>query len=502
MHGRRIRSAAAVVALAATGLPGAVQASAAPAPGVPRVKENPAGLGIHGHAWLSPPTTSLQPIFPVVNLAAAGYTEREFVLSGTANEYAQSGTWGSDGRWNVSVAQPAVPYATRIIVRYPSAARFSGNVVVEWLNETNGFEADPVWAETYAQILARGDAYVGVTAQTSGQSAGGAFLKAWDLERYGSLTEPSDAQSYDVYTQAARAVVADAHRILGGLIPARLIAAGDSQSAFRLITYLNAFQPLTHEFAAFLLVGRAVDAAPIGDGTLGLPVPAYIRSDSTTPTLVLDSEDDLQVLQSTFARQPDSPMLRTWEVAGASHVDLHEAAYELALLLRDDRILVPPAACVYGVPFDAAGMAESLPDNLPLYRAEDAALSAVEAWVTSGAPPATATPISTVPILGTILRDGYGNALGGVRLPDIAVPTETFSASNLAPLSALSELGLCLFFGYYTPLSSATLTGLYPTHAAYVTKYTAAARQAEAAGFLTPADEADAVAGAQAAPVP
>ncbi len=127
-------------------------------------------------------------------------------------------------------------------------------------------------------------------------------------------------------------------------------------------------------------------------------------------------------------------------------------------------------------------------------------------------------------------RDQYGNALGGIRLPDINVPTETFSAINfslpsqegLSPTQlfttlqnifstlmtgvitdpTLREEGLCLLEGYYTTFGGATLQSLYPTHAAYVTDFTAAAQAAKAAGFLTPYDYAKAVKAAQAAPVP
>src|SRR5262245_55456056 len=62
--------------------------------------------------------------------------------------------------------------------------------------------------------------------------------------------------------------------------------------------------------------------------------------------------------------------------------------------------------------------------------------------------------------------------------------------------------GLCLLEGYYTPFGGATLQSLYPTHAAYVSQFTAAANAELAAGFLTRYDYNQAVKSAQAAPVP
>ena len=55
-------------------------------------------------------------------------------------------------------------------------------------------------------------------------------LKGWDPERYGTLDHPGDDFSFDIYTQAARAV---GPATLGGLAPEKLVASGGSQSAMR-----------------------------------------------------------------------------------------------------------------------------------------------------------------------------------------------------------------------------------------------------------------------------
>jgi Alpha/beta hydrolase domain len=305
-----------------------------------------------------------------------------------------------------------------------------------------------------------------------------------------------------------------------------VIGTGDSQSAFRVDTYVNAIQPLSHAFNGFLAVGRSALAAPIGTGLVAFsPFPALIRTDNTAPLIQLNTEGDVEELGVAFSRQPDNAGLRTWELAGAAHIDLHEGLYEGATIQREASQLTAPN-CVFGVPFNGG----TLPDNMGVFELEDAALVALHKWITKGVPPPSGNPITTTPFFHIVERDQYGNALGGIRLPDIQVPTETYSAINFSLPSqesltpnqlfttlqsifttlstgvitdpALRTEGLCLLEGYYTTFGQATLQSLYPTHAAYVAAFTAAAQSAKAAGFLTPADYRTAVAAAKNAPIP
>ncbi len=515
--------AASMLGMAPGAVAGAAQRTSASADPLPTIAEIPPGSGTHGYPYDAVPTTPSFAGAPTINLASYGYVEQEFTVSGTTNIYRESGIWGPDGKWNVSVAQSGVPYTTRLLVRYPTnPAKFNGTVVVEWLNDTTGGDQDPVWSEIYKQVFSQGYAYVGVTAQTAGMNE----LKSWDSERYGALGDSNDGQSYDIFTQAAEAVRDDSATLLGGLQPARVIGMGDSQSAFRLVTYVNAIQPISHAFNGFITIGRAVVAAPIGSGLVALsPLPALIRTDSTTPMIQLNTEGDIEELGAAFSRQPDNTYLRTWELAGASHIDLNEGLYEGATIEREEPSVTAPT-CLSGVPFNGA----TLPDNMGLYELEDAALNDMDKWLVYGVAPPHGNEIATTPILNLVERDQYGNALGGVRLPDIQVPTERYSAINfyvpseesLSPPELLTELesifttletgeitnttvrdeGLCLLEGYYTPFSTATLTALYPTHADYVSKFTAAAASDLAAGFLTQADYNSAVGAAQASSVP
>jgi hypothetical protein len=97
-----------------------------------------------------------------------------------------------------------------------------------------------------------------------------------------------------------------------------------------------------------------------------------------------------------------------------------------------------------------------------------------------------------------ILRDGDQNALGGVRLPDLDVPVASYAPNN----SGGNVPGACLLLGTTTPLTPERIRQRYPDHATYVAEYTAAADRALRAGYLLPPDRDEAVARAQAAPVP
>jgi len=530
---RRVRSILSVTlgtTLVASVLAVAPSVAAAPSPGhvaasgsLPSLTLIPAGAGSHGYPYDAVPTTPSFPGAPTINLASWGYAQREFQMSGTTNVYRQNGFWGPDGQWNVSVAQSNVPYTTRLLVRYPTnPAKFNGTVVVEWLNDTTGGDQDPVWSEIYHEVLSQGYAYIGVTAQTGGMDE----LKAWDAERYGALGDSGDGQSYDIFSQAAEVARADSATLFGGLVPKRVIGTGDSQSAFRVDTYVNAIQPVSHAFNAFLAIGRSALAAPIGSGLVAFsPVPALIRADNTTPFIQINTEGDIEELGAALSRQPDNNDLRTWELAGAAHIDLHEGLYEGATIEHEVPSLTAPD-CVFGVPFNGG----TLPDNMGVFELEDAALVALQKWMTQGIAPPHGNQIATTPFFNIVERDQYGNALGGIRLPDIQVPTETYTAINfsqpsqesLNPAQLLSTLeaifttletgvitdptlrdeGLCLLEGYYTPFSNSVLKSLYPTHAAYVSAFIAAAQSDLASGFLTPYDYRTAVAAAKASSVP
>jgi hypothetical protein len=411
-----------------------------------------------------------------VDLADKGYVEQEFLLTGTATSYARSGEWGRDGRWAASPAATA-PFTTRAIVRRPAApARFNGTVVVEWFNVSGGLDASPDFGYAHAELLRGGYIWVGVSAQSQGVEA----AKKDDPSRYGGLSHPGDAFAYDIYTQAGRAVRAS--ELFGRDYDAKaVIAAGESQSAILLTTYVNAIDPLVKVYDGFFVHSRfAVSAGLGGDGRPG-PNPAYIRDDTEVPVLVVLSETDVGFNLDT--RQPDGANFRLWEIAGTAHADQY--------LIN---VFVPPKP---GQP-----PSNPLGCTKPLNAANQhwvlkAALSHLNRWVRGGAPPAHAPRITmsaTDP--RQIARDEHGNARGGIRLPELEAPVATLSGS-----ASPGSPGFCILFGSTTPFDAALLARLYPDHDTYVAKYNAAVDRLLAAGFILEPDAADAKAAAQASAI-
>ena len=197
-------------------------------------------------------------------LAARGYVVEEYVLEGIAHGYELTAPDGApaDGRWEVA-PYAAAPYRTRLLVVRPErASHFNGTVVVNWQNVSAGAEpGTPAGDELYC-----GYAWVGVSAQEVGihgfpagmerYGGRGRPLVAHDPERYCDLHHPGDQASFDIFRQAGRALGPRRPTSvdpLAGLEVHRLIATGGSQSAMRLVAYLNALHRDAAVFDGFLL---------------------------------------------------------------------------------------------------------------------------------------------------------------------------------------------------------------------------------------------------------
>jgi hypothetical protein len=434
----------------------------------PTVTPIPAGAG-NGHA--------ISGGQGIIDLAARGVTETEYMMSGQANTYAQAGNWGDDGVWNTTVASTGNPYKTRLLVERPiDPARFNGTVVIEWLNVSFGVDIPVDLSQSYEHFAREGYVYIGVTAQKAGADK----LASLDPARYPGVSISNDALSYDIFSQAAQAVRTHPE-ITGGRAPVDVLGSGHSQSALRLTTYANAIQPRDHVFNGFLIHGRASTVAPIGDGIFGPS--GKIRLDLGVPVFTLQSETDVPF--SSSVRQ-DSDKVRWWEVAGTAHADQYGLdLYNLANA-RDK-----------GINDGAATYCDKPVNRMTFRYAENAAFAHLDRWARGGAAPPTAQPIDL--FLGLlIVRDPDQNATGGVRLPDFDAPVAAYAPNN----SGGNVAGACLLLGTTTPFTQARITQLYPDHAAYVAKFTAAANRALAGGYLLRPDYDEAIARANAAPVP
>jgi hypothetical protein len=435
----------------------------------------PVSGGIHGRPFGR----------PLVDLDRFGYVEAEFVLEGDATRYRLIGEMTRDGRWRAEPAGTA-PFRTRFVVYRPrDPEQFNGTVVVSWNNVTAGYD---LFGGESLEVLEGGYGFVGVTTQKVGiiglepMRQG---LATWDPERYGTLDHPGDDYSFDVYTQAARAVGRDRERStvdpMGGLDVRHLVAMGASQSAGRLATYINAIHPLTGAFDAYLPTIWFGSGTPleVGDSVVNINAPAQpdlnrrllrgahqLRDDLDVPVMVVNSE--LEAIPCFDIRQPDTDRFRYWEAAGTCHVSAQIMATRAPKYERDFGTALPVPPTMNRIPL------------MPLY---DSALHHVRRWVDDGTPPPVQPRIEfTSGDPAEIVRDEHGIAVGGIRLPQAEVPIAHNSAIPLA-----NDI-LSILYGSWKPFPVEKVTALYGDRATYLARFEEVARAAEKAGVLLARD--------------
>lgn len=386
---------------------------------------------------------------PGPDLVAAGWSEVEYAASGTS---------------------PA-PFTTRVVVRRPESAPASGTLVVEWLNVSSGADAAPDWTYLAEELVRQGHAWAGVSAQFNGVEGGSAVvavegavlqgLKGVDPARYGDLHHPGDLYAHSIFTGVARAV---AERVGAE----QVLAIGESQSAYLLTTHVNEVHPEERFFDGFLIHSRGDVAAPPGEAGCGIDllaaratgVPTPVRDDLDVPVIVVQTEGDLLGRMNYLAaRQPDGPLLRVWEVAGAAHADLFQIGDFEAFLGCPDP--VNRGQQVYVV---------------------RAALRHLVAWARGGPAAPSAAPIEVRD--GAFVRDEVGNVRGGVRTPVVDAPVEVLAGD--APGGSV----ICGLFGRTLALPEADLRQRWSSPEDYAASYTAATEAAIAAGFVLPEDRA------------
>lgn len=438
-----------------------------------------------------PPDIGAPLDFGILSLSAVGYEQQEYFMSGTATAFRNLNELGSDGLWEIEPAEEA-PYNTRVLVRRPlDPVSFSGTVVVEWMNVSSGFDTTPEWDNGHVEMIRAGHAWVGLSAQIVGiEGREGSLvpfhLKGINAARYGELEHPGDSFSYDIFSQLAQSLRNPmAMDLLNGMPAERLIGSGLSQSAFYLTTYVNAVHPRYNPYDGYIIHSRGAYSAPLAQAPqtqIDTPDQVLIRTDLNVPVLTLQSETDVlrESLQSALSRQEDTDNLRLWEVAGTSHSDRYTTG-DGWTDAGDD----PSAADVRELDNIQGFIQCDLPINSgPMHYVFNAALYAMNQWITDGTPPPIAERLALNDDMSMFLLDETGNAVGGIRSPYVDAP--------VAVLSGLGQSGesFCGLFGTTLLFSSDQLASLYVDEEGYVSAVTDATNSAMDAGFLLPEDGA------------
>jgi hypothetical protein len=161
------------------------------------------------------------------------------------------------------------------------------------------------------------------------------------------------------------------------------------------------------------------------------------------------------------ARQPDTDTYRFWEVAGTSHVNVARDAVATTPGMKSPNWL----------------------SYTPVY---DAALRHMHIWLAAGDAPPVMPPISVAAGDGgsrAIERDEHGNAVGGIRLPELAVP----SAEHRG-IGQRVEGGsrFAFLYGFSRDFSTEELAELYADRHAFLARYDEALEMAVKKGYVLP----------------
>ena len=326
-----------------------------------------------------------------------------------------------------------------------------------------------------ADFLARGAADSAGTANplagsvkrvlASGKSQGGRFLKSFLLNGFNMASGHRVFDGMQVFVSGS------------GLLPILQAGTGPESSANGIPTFDEPDM-------------RGVNEEPLALADLLAKVTA--RGEALPKMIFQNSTTDFYAIRASLARtgasgtveHPVPGSVRVYDVAGTSHV----------VVPRNPACTLPPN------PLDWAPVSRAL-------------LLRLDEWVASGREPPESRmmPLEPAPSLSAALpapahlpraviqvprRDADGNAIGGVRLPDIEAPLGTHIGLN-EPRSRG-----CMLIGGYLPFAYSragregsgdprlALTERYANRDAYVERVRESARRLQAEGFLLPEDAA------------
>lgn len=432
---------------------------------------------------------------PRIAMFDAGYVEEEYFISGNSNVY----TW--DANNNPVVRTADAPYATRIIVRRPgNLHKFSGTVWVEFLNPTLAFDLDRMWQLHYAQMLRDGDAWVGITSKPIAILA----LKNFDPLRYAPLSmanplppeqqtcgrlpgepgySPNTSKLYengliwDIMSQLGALLRSSTPQNPLGMPASTVYGEGWSQTGGYAYRYLSTFGP-----GATLADGsRIFDGWLVGGPTGPTAINQCVSAPSTDPRQqirpngvpVISFRTESDSFSFSYRRADgDAPddQFRLYEIAGVSHdsATIYENFPTEADAARAGVTIPSTAPCGINPP--------SVVIDFPYEYFFNAGAINLKRWDAGITPPYADRYMYN----GTVIvRDTYGNAVGGLRSPYVDVPISTYK---------MPTGGVCPFIGSRIPFAPELLAQLYKNHGDYVNQVSKGVQVLLGNDFLLPMD--------------
>ncbi|MEY8370387.1 alpha/beta hydrolase domain-containing protein [Aerococcaceae bacterium 50-4] len=377
-----------------------------------------------------------------IDLEAFGYIEEEYFLEGTANIY--------EGMNEALIKNNDIPYKNRILVRKPKTENFSGRVIVDIYNASNGYDIEDVWRRSYQYILENGHIYIGITSKPINVLS----LKNFDYVRYHTLnwsgveqvSQPTtvnlemsipgteEGLVWDMISHVGNLLRSDNTSFLQGYEIENIYLTGQSQSGMYLNTYVNYFDQYNHELNIFDGYLNVVGAGVMRslnqtEGNLAQfsAKDQVIPEKLKTPFILLSSQGDINLFNSFGNREEiikeldGELLLRHYELTSSPHTD--PASPLIQLNSEIVKTKNPPKLL--------DGEYSYTVNDIQLAYYVNTMLEKLHNWVTKGIVAPDNLMIERDQS-NTPKKDRFGNGIGGLRSPYIDVPIATYYPNAIA----------------------------------------------------------------------
>lgn len=450
------------------------------------------------------------------NFKERGYLEEEYFIYGTANIYTEK-------TGELSIAFKDAPYINRIIVRYPNnASRASGRAIIEILNASTTMDIDRIWMMAKEEFIRNGDVYIGISSKPAVLKT----LKKFDPKRYESLhwTNPrqdmkmpqdliNNSRFMGELEQGSEAgliwdMLSDLAKDLktgtlcfGSINVTKNYLVGWSQSSLLTFRYANTFAKIYNKsgkppiFDGYLAAGGSYSSSILpGVNQYENPSGAekgetvFIHCSEPFITVQTESENagfrgltgnaELNMV-GRLVRQEDSDeqgnLYRVYDIPGSTH----DNKYNMIDYYKNDEDLDK-----VGIFLGYQGR-EPYPNDYPYELVFNAVMRHLYRWAEKAITPPRVTRILFDSVLRNV-RDCYGNAIGGWRLPFVDVPVATYfpDCTPIKPISSFSYL-----FGCKIPFTARRLKELYGSLSNYQVLVEERSNELVEEGLLLPEDK-------------
>jgi len=450
-----------------------------------------------------------------LDLDGNGFIEEEYFISGKANVY----DWGPANARSLPVLYADAPYSTRILLRRPADPDdFSGNVYVEVMNPARSYDLNIFFSYMAERMLQHGDAWIGVT---TGSNIDG--LKRYDAARYASVqfrnpapadrwvcplpagapevTEPNPVQAsenglrFDVLSQLARLLKSDA----------AYNPLADLDVEFVYMVSHTGGDVATYS-ASVAREARQPGGGPIYDGYViktGSPIRALNNCGDGpeegdpraehghlpgAPVILVKMQGDVP-----NARRPDSDArddtFRLYELPGGAHADrwpyghlpLNRELRKAVDILNDYNRGVVTDLWPYAHACNVEGINMN---DFPVPYFVRGVLANLDDYKRNGTPLPRFDRIRTMNenARSPVVKDEFGNALGGVRTVWVDAPTKTWFAHTPG------EFRTCYDLGYSVDWSWSKLEAVYGSYENWAGKASESIDRMIAQRVVTPED--------------